>query len=333
MEDRSSGASACAHCGVPLTEGRFCTNCGARIGTVPAGPEVWPPTTDTAERRYDVSAPAPVAAPEATAEPAYLSPGPAVPPPVVPPREPPGPPASPARQAPGAGLWVAVVAAMLVMLLLGGFLLFHGSGGGGTTSESSPPLVPKTQHSPASPRTPTSSPSSSAPSRSPSTAGTASNVAGLARASAPAHAPSGVDFSGRPVTYVAANLVDGLADTCWRRTGDGTGTVLTFHLDQPTRLTRVGLINGYAKIAYDGGRRYDWYRGNRRVLAVDWLFDDGSSVSQRLQESRGMQQIAIKPVTTGVVRLRITEVSPPGKGRAARNDTAISEVSLIGRTA
>jgi hypothetical protein len=94
----------------------------------------------------------------------------------------------------------------------------------------------------------------------------------------------------------------------------------------------VGLVNGYSKVAYDGRRPFDWYRGNRRVLAVEWIFDNGSSVSQQLGNDRGMQQIAIRPVTTRTVRLRITSVSPPGKGRAARNDTAISEVLLLGRT-
>jgi hypothetical protein len=217
---------------------------------------------------------------------------------------------------------------MLVVLLLGGYLLLHDSGGG-SADDATPPLVPQshptkaTQPSPKPSPPPTSTP--------PSPVGPATNVAGLAQVSAPAHAPGGVDFAGRPVTYVASNVVDGRLDTCWRQPGDATGTELTFRLDHPTRLTRVGLVNGYAKIAYDGGRRFDWYRGNRRVLAVDWIFDNGSSVSQQLGTSRAMQQIAIKPVTTGVVRLRITAVSPPGKGPAARNDTAISEVLLIGR--
>jgi hypothetical protein len=127
-------------------------------------------------------------------------------------------------------------------------------------------------------------------------------------------------------------MVDGRNDTCWRTPGDATGMVLTFRLDQPTRVTRVGLVNGYSKIAYAHGRPYDWYLGNRRVLSADWVFDDGTTVSQQFAKNRALQQIAIKPVTTSVVRLRITSVSPPGKGRAARNDTAISEVFLLGRT-
>jgi hypothetical protein len=68
------------------------------------------------------------------------------------------------------------------------------------------------------------------------------------------------------------------------------------------------------------------------VDSVDWIFDDGTTVSQQFGKNRALQQMAVKPVTTSVVRVKITAVSPPGKGRAARNDTAISEVFLLGRT-
>jgi hypothetical protein len=222
---------------------------------------------------------------------------------------------------------------MVVVLVLGGFLLLHGTGaaGGGATSPT-PSLVPQTHASPS--ETADASPSASGPASSPAptVTGPPANVAGLAQAAAPAHAPAGVDFAGRPVTYGAANMVDGRNDTCWRTPGDATGMVLTFRLDQPTRLTRVGLVNGYSKIAYDGGRAFDWYLGNRRVLAVDWVFGDGSTVPQQFGRDRAMQQIAIHPVTTSIVRLRITAVSPPGDGPAARDDTAISEVLLLGRS-
>jgi hypothetical protein len=222
---------------------------------------------------------------------------------------------------------------MVVVLLLGGYLLFHG-GGSAPDSSRATPLVPQPHH----PRSSAAaSASSSAPSPSPTPTpqvkGPPTDVAGFAQAFAPSHAPAAVDFSGAPVTYVASNLVDGRNDTCWRTPGDATGTELTFRLDQPTRLSRVGLVNGYAKIAYSRGRAYDWYLGNRRVLSVEWVFDDGSSVSQTFGADRAMQQTAIHPVTTRTVRLRITQVSPPGKGPASRDDTAISEVLLLGRTA
>jgi hypothetical protein len=306
---------------------RHRTNLAPPPPTEPTNPRVFPSPSDTAERVYAVSGPlfadeVPPAAPPPVAsepanEPAYLAPTPH------------------RQQAAGPGLWVAVAAALVVVLLLGGFLLLHGLGGNGDATGSTPPIVPTSNRSPSSTGSP-SSPSSSASTTSSSptvrVTGPPTNVAGFARASAPRHAPSGVDFGGRPVTYVAANLIDGRNDTCWRTPGDATGTELTFRLDQPTRLSRVGLVNGYSKTAYAGGRAFDWYHGNRRVLAVEWLFDDGSSVTQRFGDDRNLQQIRISPVTTAVVRLRLTAVSPPGHGRAARDDTAISEVMLLGRT-
>lgn len=158
-------------------------------------------------------------------------------------------------------------------------------------------------------------------------------MAGLARASAPSHSPPAVDLDGRPVSYVPSNMVDGASDTSWRTPGNATDTTLTFRLDQPTTLTKVGLINGYAKVAYAGGHRYDWYHGNRRVLVVTWIFDDGTTIGQHLSDTMAMQTMSVRPVTTRTVRLRIDAVSPPGHGLAGRDETAVSEVSLVGRTA
>jgi hypothetical protein len=43
-----------------------------------------------------------------------------------------------------------------------------------------------------------------------------------------------------------------------------------------------------------------------------------------------MQTIEVDHVRTGTVKMTLDEVSPPGTGRAARNYTAISDVSLLG---
>jgi hypothetical protein len=318
MDDRTE---VCLQCGRTVTPGRFCTYCGARLGTEPTNPRVWPLPTDTAERVYETPAPARAQAPQPSppsppsqpSQPSHLAPG--------------------RRPGPGPGLWIGVAVVLVLVLVIGGFLLFSGLGGGSDdTTGSTPPIVPKTLASTSPSASVSLSPSPSDTSSAVKVTGPPTNVAGFAQATAPSHAPAGVDFSGQPVTYVAPNMVDGRNDTCWRTPGDATGMVLTFRLDQPTRLTRVGLVNGYAKIAYSHGRPYDWYDGNRRVLSVDWIFDDGTTVSQQLGQDRALQQTAIKPVTTSVVRLKITSVSPPGKGRAARNDTAISEVFLLGRT-
>jgi hypothetical protein len=312
----------CLQCGAPLTGGRFCTSCGARLGTEPTDPRTWPSPTDTAERVYEIAQPGYAGAPAPTVEPAYsttressyLAPRGAT------------------RPAPGPGLWIGAAVAMVVVLVLGGFLLLHGTGGGADATSPTPALLPATHSSLSATTSASPSPSRTASSPTSTVTGPPTDVAGFARATAPAHAPAGLDFAGRPVTYVADNMIDGRNDTCWRTSGDATGMVLTFHLDQPTRLTRVGLVNGYSKVAYAGGRAFDWYLGNRRVLAVDWVFGDGSTKPQQLGMNRAMQEIAIPPVTTSVVRLRIAAVSPPGEGRAARNDTAISEVLLLGRS-
>src|SRR5580765_4285159 len=281
----------CAHCGALVSGGRFCTNCGALIGPAPTAPgEPAYDDASTNERLYAVpdqplAPPEPPSAEPPSAEPVQAPPlfrdelYPQPPPQTTVPAEAgyPGPP--PPRRSPGAGLWVGAAAGLAVVLVLGAYLLLSG-GGGGSPSTSATPLLPPTHHTKSA--HPSTSTTSSAPTTAPTKAATgpAAEVAGLAHASAPSHAPAGVDFAGRTVTYVAPNMVDGVVDTCWRTPGDATGTVLTFRLDQPTRITKVGLINGYAKTAYAGGRRYDWYQGDRRILSVDWVFDDGSSVSQ-----------------------------------------------------
>jgi hypothetical protein len=164
--------------------------------------------------------------------------------------------------------------------------------------------------------------------------GKATDVASLATVQVPATAPPNQDVNGNMVRYEGRNMLDGVPETCWRMVGDGTGREITFQLDGPTRLTTVGLINGYAKTAtLAGGRTLDWYAGNRRVLAVQWVFDDGTAVDQDLTETREMQNLDVGPVTTRTVRLRLVSVSAPGPGRSARNNTAISDVALVGTPA
>lgn len=313
-----SGPEArCAHCGSALGIGRFCTNCGMPIGSTP-GDAIDPVYGEPVYREPAYDAPGD----DATGDPLldYEQPD-----------------ADQRRGLPAAWLWVAAAVVVMVVVLVAGWsLLLRGSDGGSTTT-SPPKILPRTNATASASSSPTAT--SGSPSVSPSTTASSPppahpvDVAGLARASAPTHAPAAIDFNGSPVTYVAGNLVDGSTETCWRTPGDATGTVLTFHLAQPTTLTRVGLINGYAKTAYSGSRRFDWYLGNRRVLSVDWVFDDGTSVSQLLTETRALQRLTVPTVTTSTVRLRITAVSPPGTGPAARDDTAISEVALVGTPA
>lgn len=159
------------------------------------------------------------------------------------------------------------------------------------------------------------------------------NVAATARIEAPAAAPPTTDLDGTLVGYSAAQLVDGMPETCWRTAGDGSGTTIIFTLRRPTTLTRVGLVNGYAKQVANGAGLVDWYPLNRRITAVEWAFDDGTTVGQELGDVRRMQAERIDPVTTRTVQLRILGVTAPGTGPLARDYTAISEVLLAGTRA
>jgi hypothetical protein len=142
----------------------------------------------------------------------------------------------------------------------------------------------------------------------------------------PAVAGPSRDRENNPVDFEARNLLDGRPRTSWRMPGDGTGETLTFDLGDPVVLTSVGLINGYAKV--DGPD--NWYRGNRRIRAVQWEFDDGTRITQDLEDRRTMQMVEIDPVETTAVRLHLVAVTPPGEGANARDFTAISEVRLLG---
>jgi hypothetical protein len=317
----------CVKCGHELT-GRFCTNCGHPAGALADEP------TGRTEPVTERTAVLPLVRDDwrsGTAERPAVPGGPAdppmPPPPVLPPSDdsprfplfadevPAGhPPAGAPHQRRTTG-WVpwAGVAALLLLVAAGAFWLLGGDGPGAADRAATAP---------------------GGHSGSPAADGKATDVARLASVQVPATAPPNQDVSGNVVRYEGRNMLDGVAQTCWRMIGDGTGKEVTLTLEKPTRLTTVGLINGYAKVARDGrSKELDWYHGNRRVLMVQWTFDDGTTVTQDLADTNRLQTVDVGPVTTQTVRLKLVSVSEPGTGRAARNNTAISDVSLVGSPA
>lgn len=343
--------SVCTRCGHeldPTSVGRFCTNCGHPIGA-PAEEPDW--RTGTAERPAvaatgpDDTAVVPVtpAAPPsphtAPLEPARfplyadevdgpagpVDTGPPLPPPLPLPEELAPEPVEPTshRRTPW-WPWLVVAAVLVVVAVLGVRLLL---GGGGDDAAPAAEETRQSGNGPGSKPTkePTSEPTKE---KKPDKAGSGKtgDVAPSARIEVPATAPPNQDVSGDTVTYEAGNMVDGRADTCWRMPGDGTGSTITFTLQQETEVEAVGMINGYAKTAGN----LDWYAGNRRILAATWEFDDGTVIEQDLTETRDLQTLQVDPVTTKSVRLTLTEVSKPGSGPESRNYTAISQVRLVG---
>jgi hypothetical protein len=220
------------------------------------------------------------------------------------------------------GVWTTVAVVLLLVAGVGTWLLLAGDedqiASGGPPAASS---VPTTTHD----ATPSSDPAT--PDASPEPP--AGDVATDSTVRVPATAPPGEDVAGNAIDYSGDNMLDGVPETTWRMAGDGSGAELTVTLPRKTRLRSVGLINGYAKTARDpGGRELDWYHGNRRVESVEWVFDDGTVVPQDLGDTPAVQNIDVDVTTTTVV-LRLVTVSAPGAGRAGRDYTAVSDLSLV----
>jgi hypothetical protein len=145
-------------------------------------------------------------------------------------------------------------------------------------------------------------------------------------AEVPAIAPPSRDRQNRPVRFRPANMWDDKPRTAWRMPGDGSGQSLTFEFDDDVVITEVGLINGYAKI--DGPT--NWYTANRRIRAVQWEFDDGTRVTQELDDRQVLQMVDLGPVETRTVTLHLLGVSAPADGVDGRDFTAISEIRFLG---
>ena len=280
----------------------YCTSCGHQLGVgrfcTNCGHRIDWGGTDTAERPT-VTTPPPARFPLYAEEPA----------PTPPPRR--------------TGPWVAWLAVAVVLTLVAGlglWLLTRGDDGD-TGSDTDAPATsespkPKPSEEPSETTAPVAQPG---------------ELAGEAEVEVPATDPPGQDVSGNPVTFEGTNLLDGAVETCWRMPGDGTGEEIVVTLPAETRLRSVGMVNGYAKTAQDPqGRELDWYHGNRRVLRAEWVFDDGSSLVQSFDDDPEMQSVDVD-VTTTTITIRLLEVSPPGKGPAGRDYTAISELSFLGR--
>ena len=336
--------------------GRFCLNCGHPIGEpAPAAPVTTPsaatpapapapsaPATRTAEAPDEPSAPAastqdePSAAPEPVAVPVQAADPTVVAPPAPrhewDPREELLPYEEAYELEPDsvlpskAWIWWVLGAILLVGVVLVLLQVFESddvdTGTSTTTSESSAPAPSgkgsdsAEESAPASPTTPKG-------------VGKRTNMAAGATFAVPATAPPTTDLDGNLVAYEAGQMGDGLPSTAWRMAGDATGQSVTVTLARPAIISRVGLVNGYAKQVAG----VDWYPNNRRILAVTWGFEDGSSVEQTFAERPGVQQLKVPPVESRTVTITITSVTPPGSGSLGRDYTAISEVSIIGQRA
>lgn len=146
--------------------------------------------------------------------------------------------------------------------------------------------------------------------------------------SASCEAPSSVDDGGDRTTFVAGNAFDADPDTAWRCDGGGGGE-LRFDFAEPTAVSGLGLIPGYAKIDPSSG--VNRFSENHTVTEAVWRLTlaDGSTVSLTQEipnprpEMSWLKLSSPQQVTGGT--LTITGTGNPG---AVRNYTPVSEVVL-----
>ncbi len=347
-------------CGAELGVGRFCLNCGHLIGAPvrtaaspppvgapPAGPVPAPPPAEPPPAPPPGPPSEVTAAPAAEREPVGLPVQAADPTPVAPvtPLEP-----TPERWDPREELlpyeevddpraddplpgraWIAWVvgAVALVALVLVLLRVFASDGDDVATEPTETATSPASSEPAPEDTTDASEEAAPEPSAAPTGVGQPLDLATTATFEVPGTAPPTTDFDGALVAYEASQMHDGLPSTTWRTAGDATGQSITITLAEPAVVSRVGLVNGYAKQVAG----VDWYPNNRRVLAVTWTFEDGTAVTQTLTERPMMQLIDVTPTRTSTITLTLDSVTPPGAGELGRDYTAISEVSIVGRRA
>jgi hypothetical protein len=146
----------------------------------------------------------------------------------------------------------------------------------------------------------------------------------VASAQAGCTAPSSVDAAGHPVTYEAANAIDGRADTTWRCPGKAIGKTLVLHLGDEVAVGAVGLVPGYAKTdPVSGANRY---AENNRITEVRWALGDGRTVVQHLSGSaadRSLRSVRVPRTETDTITLQVLAVQ-----EGPRDTTCVSEVRV-----
>lgn len=131
-------------------------------------------------------------------------------------------------------------------------------------------------------------------------------------------------------SFEAALLIDGDFDTGWGAgSGDGSGQWVRIDFAAELHLTRIGLTPGYVRLAprYDQGCKevlaFDY---NRFVGAVEYRFDDGTTLRHNFVQEPTLQFIDIDVVTRSVTITILSTV------KTVDNDTIISEAAFFGYT-
>ncbi len=121
-------------------------------------------------------------------------------------------------------------------------------------------------------------------------------------------------------SYEPGNVSDLVLDSMWCEAapGDGTGEWIEFDFGKSQSISRLSLVNGNA---YGLGF---WMKSNR-VTSLELAFSNGSTQSVSVKNVMLPQLIALDPVTTSKVKVKVTGVHP---GKEAANDEAYNCVCI-----
>jgi hypothetical protein len=127
-------------------------------------------------------------------------------------------------------------------------------------------------------------------------------------------------------SYEASNVGDLVLDSMWceAASGNGLGEWIEIDFGKPVQITKMSLVNGNAY-----GLSY-WMKSNR-VTGLELSFSNGSTQTVTVKNVMLPQLIALEPVTTTKVKLKVTGVHP---GKDAATDEAydcvcISEAAFL----
>lgn len=127
-------------------------------------------------------------------------------------------------------------------------------------------------------------------------------------------------------SYEAVNVSDLVLDSMWCEAapGDGVGEWIELDFGKPTELSKLSLVNGNA---YSLGF---WMKSNR-VTGLELAFSNGSTQQVAVKNVMLPQLIALDPVTTTKVHMKVTEVQAGKEAAAdeAYNCVCISEAAFM----
>ena len=125
--------------------------------------------------------------------------------------------------------------------------------------------------------------------------------------------------------HKAENVSDWGRDTAWveGQEGDGVGESITLTLKKPAKVSRVGIVNGYAKSR-------ELYTANNRTMNFKVSVNDGQPFNveipdEFLQEEHFWFDLPKSSALVKTIKLEIDTINPGSTYR----DTAISDIRLL----